>query len=290
MEFRVLSDDERLHWETMGAEAEDFENCPYAQYFSEEEFDAVSEICEAAAADDFAWMHAFLAHNGVDLPRWRRNNAFEVLLKRALEHGVACGDADCCCDLANMYHATDGEGAPEDFAVAIELYERGRAAGCDQASVNLGYIYYYGRGVERDFVRAYECFAQAAVLADNPEAYWKLGDLYAAGAGVAQSDAVAWRLYCRARECAKGSALRARAEHHMADYLMRDGVAGVPGPDPERAFALYADAELAYYELIDHGLTYYERQLEQVIEGQARARQAVQAHHARVRGGAEVGQ
>ena len=39
------------------------------------------------------------------------------------------------------------------------------------------------------------------------------------------------------------------------------------------------EAELGYYECIDQGLTYYQGCLEQAIEGQAKAREAVQALH-----------
>lgn len=44
------------------------------------------------------------------------------------------------------------------------------------------------------------------------------------------------------------------------------------GGSPEAALSLYTEAELGYCTLIDDGLTYYGRQLEQAIEGQQAAR------------------
>ena len=150
--------------------------------------------------------------------------------------------------------------------------------------INLGYIYCYGRGCEKDYVRAYECFARAALTGTNPEDFWKLGDLYASGKGVRKSDRIAWQLYSKAYEFADGSPLVARAAHHMADYLM-NGVDGVVDADPERALALYVQAEMGYYHLIDAGLGYYQRQLDRAIEGQHLSREALRKRHMDIRAG-----
>ncbi len=210
--------------------------------------------------------------------------AFAHIVKRLYEHGVASGDAGCCGNLVNLYHNMSGRGSAEDYAHAVELYELGSDRGDTQSMINLGYIYYYGRGCERDYTRAYECYARAALTGTNPEAYWKLGDLYASGKGVRKSDCIAWQLYSKAYELAGKSPLAARAAHHMADYFMR-GIDGVMGPDPERAFGLYVQAEVGYYHLIDAGLTYYQRQLDQSIEGQRLARDALQKRHLDIRAG-----
>ena len=237
----------------------------------EEDFD---EMCESF----FGNMPAYERLKDDPLPR--------EFIMRMYEHGVACGHAGCCCNLANFYHDAPNAGSPEDYATAIELYELGKARGDAQSAINLGYIYYYGRGVERDYARAYECYAFGALMANNPEGYWKLGDLYASGKGVSKSEYTAWRMYCNAYQHAGDSPLAARAAHHMADYLLR-GIEGRLEPDPEAALSLYTQAELGYYTLIDDGLTYYGRQLEQAIEGQRAARIAVQEHHRRIRAGEE---
>lgn len=282
MELTKLTTEERKAWEAMCAQG--YEESPLRDSMDEESFALICLICRAALEGDFSCLHGLIAENCVTCARNEDNPAFCNLLKRAYEHGVVCGDAGCCCNLANMYHDTKNEGSDEDYAKAVALYELGADRGDVQSSVNLGYIYYYGRGTDEDYVRAYECFARAALLEDHPEALWKLGDLYAAGKGVPQSDRMAWELYSKAYEKTDGSALRCRAAHHMADYLLK-GIDGFLDPDPERALALYTEAELYYYAVIDAGLSYYSRQLDQAIEGQSAAREAVRERHRRIREG-----
>ncbi len=237
-----------------------------------------------ALEEDFEEMTDALHEDGPALERMKHDPVLLGLIKRLYEHGVACGDAGSCCNLANFYHDTSNGGSLEDYATAIELYELGKERGDGQSAINLGYIFYYGRGVERDYHRAYECFAFGAMMCDNPEGYWKLGDLYASGRGVRKSDYAAWTMYLRAHACASGSPLAARAAHHLADYLLR-GIEGHVEPDPEAALRLYIEAETGYYTLIDDGLTYYGRQLEQAIDGQVAARAALQELHRRIREG-----
>jgi TPR repeat protein len=282
MECRKLSEEETAEWLDM--DEVPFDESPLKGRMDANLYDLIASICDFAASDFFDAMHKVIGENPAEHARGMRNETFAALQKRAYEHAVACGDANSCCDLANMYHDTDNLGAKEDYATAIELYELGASRGEPQSSVNLGYIYYYGRGVERDYSQAYKCFARAALLTDHPEALWKLGDLYASGKGVAQSDRVAWSLYVKAYENAGDSPMRCRAAHHVADYLLK-GIDGFLEPNPDGALALYNEAEIGYYAAIDTGLDYYERQLKQVIEGQLKARIAVQAKHRRIRAG-----
>ena len=282
MKCKKLSKREIASWEkVMNVE---YEDSPLSEVLSFDEFSLIVTICSCAAHDEFEHMHAYIQAYSVEMAQDMDNPTFESLLKRAYEHAVASGDAGSCCNLANMYHNTTGKGSAEDYAYAIELYELGASRGEAQSAVNLGYIYYYGRGVEKDYVRAYECWSRVALLEDHPEAYWKLGDLYAGGKGVPKSDWMAWRLYSKAHEAANGDAFGCRAAHHMADYLLK-GIKGQLDPNPDRALRLYNEAEVGYYALIDQGLTYYQRQLDQAIEGQRAARVAAQLKHQRIRDG-----
>lgn len=281
---KKLTNEEHELWTT--TDEVPYEESPLKDLMPEEAYDAIVNIRYAAAVENFAWMHQEISCNSIVLARNEDNPEVHRIIARAYEHAVACGDADSCCNLANMYHNTKNQGSAEDYAKAVELYELGADRGNSQSSVNLGYIYYYGRGCAVDYTKAYECFARGVLLDNNPEGFWKLGDLYAGGKGVRQSDYMAWTLYSRAYEHAKDSAYGARAAHHMADYLMT-GIEGHLEANPDRALALYAEAELSYYKLIDHGLTYYQAQLEQCIEGQMRARELVQQRHAKIRAGEE---
>lgn len=263
----------------------EYEDSAYAGQMSKDAYDILANACVDALhgyCDDM--LHDLYFDQALLAREMKTRGAFARIVKRLYEHGVASGDAGCCCNLANLYHNTSGRGSAEDYARAVELYELGSDRGDTQSMINLGYIYYYGRGCERDYARAYECYARAALTDTNPEAYWKLGDLYASGKGVRKSDRIAWQLYSKAYELAGKSPLAARAAHHMADYLMR-GIDGAVGPDPERALGLYVQAEAGYYHLIDAGLTYYQRQLDQSIEGQQLAREALQKRHLDIRAG-----
>lgn len=280
MECKKLTDKEYSDW--MALSDSEYADSSLHNSLDEESFYVISAICGAAATDDFEWMLDIINNHLEVVAQASSNDAFRRLLKRAYEHAVACGDAGSCCNLANMYHDTDNAGTEEDYETARELYELGADRGDDQSSVNLGYLYYYGRGMAPDYLRAYECFARAALLTDNPEGYWKLGDLYASGKGVPKSHRTAWSMYSRAYHAAGESPLAARAAHHLADYLMT-GIDGFLQPDPDKALRLYNEAELGYYRLIESGLSYYGRQLDQVIEGQKKARAASQELHHCVR-------
>lgn len=78
---------------------------------------------------------------------------------------------------------------------------------------------------------AFECYASAAFIDGNPEAYWKLGDLYAGGRGVRKSVRMAWLMYSKAYERGHGTVYAGRAAHHLADCLL-NGVEGVSSPTP----------------------------------------------------------
>ena len=82
-----------------------------------------------------------LAHReGAAVARWLGNPSFASHMVRAYEHFVARGSAGACCNLGSLYYS--GEGVPQDYEAARELYELGAARGDEQACVNLGYIRY----------------------------------------------------------------------------------------------------------------------------------------------------
>lgn len=280
--WRKLSKAERSEWKARTKTA--YKDSPLKAVMPKEAYGLICRVCKCAVNKDFYLMLRIIANNAPAFARYEGIPEFRALLKRAYEYGVACGDAACCCDLANMYHKTDNTGTPEEYATAIELYELGVDRGDVQASINLGYIYYYGRGTSVDYAKAYECFARGAFMNGHPEGYWKLGDLYAGGRGVRKSDPMAWKLYSQAYKNADGGAIGCRAAHHMADYLLK-GIKGELSADPDRALKLYNEAELGYYVLIDAGATYYQTQLKECIAGQKKARKLVQKKHAKLRAG-----
>ena len=71
--------------------------------------------------------------------------------------------------------------------------------------------------------------------------------------------------------------------NHLEVVAQASSIDGFLQPDPDKALRLYNEAELGYYRLIESGLSYYGRQLDQVIEGQKKARAASQELHHCVR-------
>ena len=156
----------------------EYEDSAYAGEMSEKAYNVLANACDDAQGGYFEEMLQDLYLDQALFAReMDAKGAFARIVKRLYEHGVASGDAGCCCNLANLYHNTSGRGSAEDYTHAVELYELGSDRGDTQSMINLGYIYYYGRGCERDYTRASECYARAARTDTNPEAYWKLGDL-----------------------------------------------------------------------------------------------------------------
>lgn len=281
MEFTKLSDAERARWAELVDG--DYDACDW-HGLSETPARLLILLMDDVLQGEFDWLVQEVAASAADVARLQANPFFKATLRRAYECGVAADHAGCCCNLANLYHETDGTGSAQDYATAVALYEKGADLGDAQASVNLGYIYYYGRGCARDYAKAYECFSRAALACGHPEAYYKLGDLYAGGRGVRQSDWMAWLMYSKAYERGKDTAFACRAAHHVADMLMV-GIEGKLEPDPQRALRLYVEAELSYYDAIDSGLVYYRGCLRQAVEGQAKAREAVLRLHEEIRAG-----
>lgn len=154
MELTKLTIEECKAWETMCAQG--YEESPLRDSMDEESFALICLICRAALEGDFSCLRGLIAENCVTCARNEDNPAFCNLLKRAYEHGVVCGDAGCCCNLANMYHDAKDKGPDEDYAKAVALYELGADRGDAQSSVNLGYIYYYACGTEADYARQLE--------------------------------------------------------------------------------------------------------------------------------------
>jgi hypothetical protein len=74
--------------------------------------------------------------------------------------GAARGEAEALCQLGACYY--QGDGVPQSYERAAELFEQAAAQGDTKAQTNLGYLYYYGRGVPKDVARGVALLKQAA--------------------------------------------------------------------------------------------------------------------------------
>ena len=104
--------------------------------------------------------------------------------------------------LGALYYTGLGDFVPQDYKKAMMFYKKAAELSelkDDWALNNLGYCYYYGRDGEVDYKNAFSCFALSATRG-NPNAMYKLGDMYYAGNYVKQDLDAAFYWYALAKE------------------------------------------------------------------------------------------
>ena len=161
---------------------------------------------------------------------------FRRLVLLGLAFGVKLGDAACANYLGALYYM--GDVLPQDYHRAKELYELADSKGIVQATINLGYIYEYGRVGEADHVKAYMQYAKAVALSDHPEALYKAEPAF---------------------RIAKLISDPASVESDLP-Y------------DPMGALRLFQLAERGLTISVARGETFYQARLTEAIEGQERMR------------------
>ena len=90
-----------------------------------------------------------------------------------------------------------GKGVPQDYTKARELFEKADARGDHLAVALLGVLYHNGWGVEQDYVQARQLYEKAAATGERL-AMRNLGNLYASGSGVPKDYTMARRWYEKA--------------------------------------------------------------------------------------------
>jgi SEL1 protein len=109
---------------------------------------------------------------------------------RAAEMGMEFGQSNAAWMLDRGYaHA-----GPHAVALAAQLYRRSAEQGNVISLLQLGDRYYYGMGVDQDWVRAAAIYYEA-YQERSPEAMFDLGFMHQFGAGVPQDLALAVRFY-----------------------------------------------------------------------------------------------
>lgn len=104
----------------------------------------------------------------------------------------AKGSADAALNLGSMYYL--GRGVEQSYRQAVEYYTFAADRGSLIAAENLGYCYYYGRDVEVDYEKAFRYFSKGA-FAGQPISLYKIGDMYRNGYYVDKDEATAFRIY-----------------------------------------------------------------------------------------------
>ena len=231
-------------------------------------------VAFAARGDDFA---SFAAKHHAEIHALaHRDNRVVELLVMGYKMGIDAGSGACMNDLGALYYM--GELVEQDYARAAELYQMAADHGCYQSIINLGYIYEYGRTGECDLMKAYRCYALAAALTPSSEAAYKLGDMYSRGVTGEPRLRTAMTLWEHSLDLAESIVEAAQPAIRIARTLI-DEKAAEAGIEynPLRALSLFQQAEIGLrIDIAENGMTYYEKRLQEAIEGQRRARELVE--------------
>jgi uncharacterized protein len=119
------------------------------------------------------------------------------------------GDLAAMRNIGHLYRF--GRGTEKNLAKAAEWYRRAADGGLDRAEANLGALYLIGEGVPQDYAEAAKWFGRAADQG-LAVAQYNMGLLYERGLGVAQSEAKALGWYTLAAKAGEPHALQRLSE------------------------------------------------------------------------------
>ena len=204
---------------------------------------------------DIDELSGFLAERDYDAVfRWACGHHDRARFPDIMETVIQCyrlcmgrGNPGAALNLGAMYY--NGTYLKRDYQKAVELYEIAANAGERRAICNLGYCYYYGRHQPPDYERAYHYYQLGAILYDDPNCLYKLGDMYREGQYVEANEKYAVKLYFRALE-----AINRPDEETFcrADILTRVGEAFLYGivadRDPKKALDCFLQALSGFYD------------------------------------------
>ena len=148
-------------------------------------------------------------------------------------------------DLGTFYY--NGVFVEQDYKKAFELYKVAADAGVLRAICNCGYCFYYGRHQEKDYVKAFEYFNKGALLFDDVNCLYKIGDMYLNGYATDKNENYAFIMYQRALD-----QIGENDMYCQADVYFRLGKCYLYGigteKDAEQANRFLAIALLGFYD------------------------------------------
>lgn len=180
----------------------------------------------------------------------RNDSPHEYIIRKVIECYELCIRKRmpvAALNLGTFYY--DGKYVRQDFQKAFELYEMAADDGNLRAICNCGCFFYYGRHQEIDYAEALRYFSLGALLFDDANCLYKLGDMYLCGYGTDRNEKYAYLLYERALDRCYGGdgddACTAEAQLRVGRCLLH-GI-GVE-MDVEKAHTLLSYALIKFYK------------------------------------------
>jgi len=133
------------------------------------------------------------------------------------EQGVADEDAACMNYLGSLY--LEGLGRIQSPLIAHGYFQEAAARGNDQACRNLGNLYFNGRGVDVDLVKAAAWWKMSIELGTDPRPAFSLGQLYWSGDGIPKRRDLALKYWNSAKALGSKDAIVALAVHRGGDSI-----------------------------------------------------------------------
>jgi len=137
--------------------------------------------------------------------RYLNNSQFENS-KEMYELAVKQNYSDAQYKLGYMYYY--GNGIDKDYPKAKEMFELAANQDNSDAQCQLGNMYYYGDGIDKSYLHAKRMY-ELAMKQGNSDAQYELGNMYYNGEGVTQDYATAKTMY----------ELAAKQGYRVAQYM-----------------------------------------------------------------------
>ena len=155
-------------------------------------------------AEDLTLIEAMIEENDLDgIYHWAMDHQDQMDEPQVRDKVIQCyeiciehNNPLAALNLGSIYY--DGLYVEQDYKKAAALYEIAAKAGERQAFTNLGYCYYYGRHQEKDYAKAMQYYMLGALLYNDANCLYKLGDMYGSGLFVPKNSVYAFKLYDRA--------------------------------------------------------------------------------------------
>ena len=172
-EYYEAAGDNPYAWLSLG-------NLYYYGQGTEEDTAKAQELFEAVIAEDC--VEGYLGRGEIAITDEDYDTALEYF-NRVLEGEEQIYISTAMYYIAYMYQ--NGQGAEQDYAKAMEWFEKAADLGCGDAMNSIAYMYYSGQGAEQDYAKAMEWFEKAADLGDSYAMYY-IAYMYQFGQGAEQ--------------------------------------------------------------------------------------------------------